>query len=124
MRTFSKVDYSTFRPFGNIVVVEVERPEEKTKGGLFIPETSRDTQRFGEVVGRVVSMGEMAFMTNVNGTLKREDVQEGDLVVFHPYAGDLHEHKDKRRDEDGPDYRVMPSTTILGRVARETETKE
>lgn len=120
MRTFLDIDYEVVKPFGANVVVEVPKPEEKTKGGLIITAATQETEKFANVVGKIVSMGAHAFKTNVAGNIFQEDVAVGDHVVFKAYAGELIEQK-HAHDEGRSDFRLMPSGSILCRLPREGE---
>ena len=64
----------TVKPLGDRVLVKMEREEEKTKGGLFIPETAQEKTQVGEVVAVGTDDEEIT-------------VKKGDRVMFDKYAG-------------------------------------
>lgn len=63
----------TVKPLGDRVLVKMEKEEEKTKGGLFIPETAQEKTQVAEVV----AIGDDEEIT----------VKKGDRVMFDKYAG-------------------------------------
>ena len=69
------------RPLGDRVVVKPLEAEEKTKGGIILPDTAKDKPQEGEVMavgpGRVMD----------NGTRVALDVKVGDRVVYSKYGG-------------------------------------
>ncbi|MFW5828108.1 MAG: co-chaperone GroES [Alkalispirochaeta sp.] len=64
----------TVKPLGDRILVKMEREEEKTKGGLFIPETAQEKTQVGEVVAVGTDDEEIT-------------VKKGDRVMFDKYAG-------------------------------------
>ena len=70
------------KPLGDRVLVEIiEETEQKTAGGLFVPDTAKEkSQR-----GRVISVGNGKLLDN--GTRVALDVKEGDTVYFAKYGG-------------------------------------
>ncbi|MFO0591479.1 MAG: co-chaperone GroES [Polyangiaceae bacterium] len=69
------------RPLQDRVVVKRLEVENKTKGGLFIPETAKEKP----VEGRVVAVG--AGKATKDGKVRPLDVQVGDTVIFGKYSG-------------------------------------
>ena len=69
------------KPLGDRVVVKVSDAEEKTKGGIIIPDTAKERPQEGEVVavgpGRVLDNGQRVPL----------DVKAGDKVIFSKYGG-------------------------------------
>jgi len=69
------------RPLGDRVVVKVLEAEEKTAGGIILPDTAKDKPQEGEIVavgtGRVLD----------NGTKVAVEVNVGDRVIFSKYGG-------------------------------------
>ena len=68
-------------PLGDKVVVKRLEPEEKTAGGIVLPEASQDQPQ----EGRVLSVGDGVQLPN--GDRAPHQVREGDRVVFSRYAG-------------------------------------
>ncbi|WP_254513101.1 co-chaperone GroES [Anatilimnocola floriformis] len=68
-------------PLGDKVIIRRLAADEKTAGGIILPDAAREKPQ----QGRVVSVGDG--VTLPNGTRSPLTVQEGDRVVFHSYAG-------------------------------------
>ncbi len=69
------------RPIYDRVLVKRLEAEQKTKGGIIIPDTAKEKPIEGEVVG--VGSGRLLD----NGELRPLDVKEGQRVLFGKYAG-------------------------------------
>ena len=69
------------RPLDDRVVVKILEAEEKTRGGIVLPDTAKEKPSRGEVVaigvGRLLDSGERAAMS----------VKKGDKVIFGRYSG-------------------------------------
>lgn len=69
------------RPLGDRVVVKVIEEEERTKGGIILPDTAKEKPQQGEVLavgtGRILENGQKVPL----------EVKEGDRVIFSKYAG-------------------------------------
>ena len=69
------------KPLSDRIVVEVKSVEEKTKGGLFLPDTAQEKPQEGVVVavgsGRVLD----------NGQKLPLEVKVGDRIIFSKYSG-------------------------------------
>ena len=69
------------RPLGDKVVVKASTAEERTAGGIVLPDAARERPSQGTVVsvgpGRLLESGERAAMS----------VSEGDTVIFSKYGG-------------------------------------
>ena len=70
------------QPLGDRVVIRRDESEEKTAGGLYLPETAKDKP----ARGIVVSIGDGRVLDD--GTRSKFTVKEGDKVVFLSYAGE------------------------------------
>jgi chaperonin GroES len=68
-------------PLGASVVVKRLAADEKTGGGILLPDAAREKPR----QGRVLSVGDGRMLPD--GTRVRHQVSEGDRVVFNSYAG-------------------------------------
>jgi chaperonin GroES len=69
------------RPLYDKVVVERKQAEEKTAGGIVLPDTAKDKPKEGTVVA--VGIGKRL----ESGRIKEPDVAKGDRVLFGAYAG-------------------------------------
>ncbi len=83
------------KPINDRVVVRPASAEEKTKGGIIIPDTAKEKPQRGEVVA--VGPGK-------DGNLMT--VQEGDVVLYGKYAG-------QELNYEGEDYIIMREDDIL-----------
>jgi len=70
-----------FRPLGDRVLVKRVDEEEKTKGGIIIPDTAKEKP----VEGEVVAVGNGA--VGQDGKVRALDVKKGDRVLFGKYSG-------------------------------------
>ncbi|NHM28455.1 co-chaperone GroES [Desulfofundulus sp. TPOSR] len=93
------------RPLGERVVVKPLPSEEKTKGGIVLPETAKEKPQEGEVVA--VGPGRLL----ENGTRVPIDLKVGDRVLFSKYAG----NEVKIDDEE---YLIMREADILGVIEK------
>jgi chaperonin GroES len=69
------------RPLHDRIVVKRIDEDEKTKGGIIIPDTAKEKPQ----QGRVVAVGNGKLLED--GTLRPLDVHKGDKVLFTKYAG-------------------------------------
>ena len=69
------------RPLGQNVLLRRLEAEEKTKGGIYLPDTAKEKPREGEVLA--IGEGEL----DKHGKRRKFSVKEGDRVIFSSYAG-------------------------------------
>ncbi|WP_374443852.1 co-chaperone GroES [Stella sp.] len=93
-----------FRPLHDRVVVRRIEGEEKTKGGIIIPDTAREKPQEGEVV----AVGPGA--RDEQGRLAPLDVAVGDRVLFGKWSG-------TEVKIDGEDLLIMKESDIMGVLA-------
>ena len=70
------------RPLGDKVLVEVLEAEEKTKGGIILPDTAKEEK----TEGKVVAVGTGKILDS--GKVQPLEVKRGDRVIYNKYAGD------------------------------------
>src|ERR1700723_3526885 len=92
-----------FRPLQDRVVVKRLEGEEKTKGGIIIPDTAKEKPQEGEIIaagpgGR-----------DESGKLTPLDVKKGDKVLFGKWSG-------TEVKIDGQDLLIMKESDIMGVV--------
>lgn len=95
----------------NVLILPREL-EEKTQGGIYLADTSRDREDEAGVEGLIVGMGEFAFSWDGDdGNLVkwRDAPQIGDVVMFARYAGGRN-----FEGSDGRKYRIMKDKEVLG----------
>ena len=90
-----------FRPLHDRVLIKVLDSEEKTKGGIIIPDTAKEKPQEGEVVA--VGPG----VKNEDGKLVPMDVKMGDIVLFGKWSG-------TEVKIDGKEYSIMKESDIMG----------
>jgi chaperonin GroES len=71
-----------FQPLGDRVVVEREKSEAVTRGGIVLPDTAKDKP----IRGRIISVGNGRLLDD--GTRGTFQVKVGDRVLFTSYAGE------------------------------------
>jgi chaperonin GroES len=72
---------STVKPLGDRVFVKVAQTEERTAGGIVLPDTAKEKPQVGEVVA--VGPGKR----NDDGSRQPMEVKIGDKVLYSKYAG-------------------------------------
>ncbi len=72
---------STVKPLGERVFVKVSASEEKTAGGILLPDTAKEKPQVGEVTA--IGTGKR----NDDGTRTEMEVKVGDKVLYSKYAG-------------------------------------
>ena len=92
-----------FRPLHDRVVVKRVAEEEKTKGGIIIPDTAKEKPMEGEVV----DVGPGA--RDEKGALVALDVKAGDRILFGKWSG-------TEIKLDGVEYLIMKESDIMGIV--------
>ena len=90
-----------FRPLGDRVLVKRVEEEEKTRGGIIIPDTAKEKPQEGEVI----AVGPGA--RDENGKLQPLDVKVGDRILFGKWSG-------TEVKLDGQDLLIMKESDILG----------
>jgi chaperonin GroES len=90
-----------FRPLGDRVLVKRVEEEEKTRGGIIIPDTAKEKPQEGEVI----AVGPGA--RDENGKLTPLDVAVGDRILFGKWSG-------TEVKLDGKDLLIMKESDILG----------
>jgi chaperonin GroES len=93
-----------FRPLHDRVLVRRIEAEERTKGGIIIPDTAKEKPQEGEIV----AAGSGA--RDESGRLVPLDVKAGDRVLFGKWSG-------TEVKIDGEDLLIMKESDILGVVA-------
>jgi chaperonin GroES len=93
------------RPLQDRIIVKRVQEEEKTKGGIIIPDTAKEKPMEGEVIA--VGTGKIL----ENGNKQPLEVKNGDRVLFSKYAGtDI--------KIDGIEHLIMKEDDILGVVEK------
>ena len=94
-----------FRPLHDRVVVRRLTSEEKTKGGIIIPDTAKEKPQEGEVI----AVGSGA--RDDSGKLVPLDVKNGDKVLFGKWSG-------TEVKIDGEELLIMKESDIMGIIGK------
>jgi chaperonin GroES len=89
------------RPLHDRVLVKRVKEEEKTKGGIIIPDTAKEKP----IEAKVVAVGTGRILDN--GEIRPLAVKKGDLVLFGKYGG-------TEVKIDGQDHLILREDDILG----------
>jgi len=92
-----------FRPLGDRVLVRRVEEEQKTKGGIIIPDTAKEKPQEGEII----AVGPGA--RDDSGKIQPLDVKAGDRVLFGKWSG-------TEIKLEGEDLLIMKESDILGVV--------
>ena len=93
-----------FRPLHDRVLVQREESEEKSAGGIIIPDTAKEKPMQGTV--KAVGSG----ARDEQGKLVPLDVKDGDSILFGKWSG-------TEIKLDGEDYLIMKESDIMGILA-------
>ena len=89
------------RPLQDRIIVKRVQEEEKTKGGIIIPDTAKEKPIEGEVIA--VGNGKVL----EDGTVRKLDVKVGDRVLFGKYSGN-------EVKVDGEELLIMKESDVMG----------
>ncbi len=88
------------KPLGDKILVEVLEAEERTKGGIILPDTAKEEK----TEGKVISVGGGRFLDT--GKIQPLEVKAGDRVIFGKYSGD-------EILIDGKKHKVLKESEVL-----------
>jgi chaperonin GroES len=101
----------TFRPLQDRVLVRRIKAEEKTAGGILIPDTAQEKPAEGEIVA--VGPGARA----EDGRIHPLDVKAGDRVLFAKWSG-------SEIKLDGEDLMIMKESDLLGVIDKKNPVRK
>ncbi len=87
-------------PLGNRVLVQIVEQQDRTKGGIYLPETAKEKPQ----QARVIAIGEEAE--------EELNLEVGDVVIFPKYSG-------TEIKVDSEEYLILNADDILARVIEE-----
>jgi len=93
------------RPLQDRVIVRRVKEEDRTKGGLYIPDTAKEKP----IEATVVAVGNGKVLED--GTVRHLDVKEGDHILFGKYSG-------TEVKIEGEDHLILREDDILGVIER------
>ncbi|MGE0790220.1 MAG: co-chaperone GroES [Sandaracinaceae bacterium] len=91
------------RPLHDRVLVQRVKEEEKTKGGIIIPDTAKEKP----IEGKVVAVGNGKILED--GSVRKLEVKKGDRILFGKYSG-------TEVKIDGEEHLILREDDILGVV--------
>ena len=95
----------SIRPLQDRILIKRVKEEEKTKGGIIIPDTAKEKP----IEGKVIAVGKGAIQKD--GSVRKLEVKQGDTVLFAKYSG-----SDVKID--GEDHLIMREEDILAVLER------
>jgi chaperonin GroES len=100
----------SFRPLHDRILVRRVESQEKTKGGIIIPDTAKEKPSEGEVV----AAGSGA--RNDAGQIQALDVKAGDRILFGKWSG-------TEIKINGEDLLIMKESDVMGIIEAQSEQK-
>ena len=95
----------SIRPLQDRIIIKRVREEEKTKGGIIIPDTAKEKP----IEGKVIAVGKGAIQKD--GSVRKLEVKVGDTVLFAKYSG-----SDVKID--GDDHLIIREEDVLAVIER------
>ena len=89
------------RPLEDRVIIKQSEAEEKTAGGIILPDTAKEKPH----IGKIVATGPGKLLDN--GTLSKISVKKNDRVIYAKYMGN-------EVEIDGEKYVILHESDILG----------
>jgi chaperonin GroES len=71
-------------PTGHLILVKLDKVQERTAGGLYVPETARQIQQKAATTGTIVAVGPQAWLAFDNGVAW---AHVGERICFPRYSG-------------------------------------
>ena len=93
------------RPLDDRVLIKPEEPEEKTAGGIYLPESAQEKP----LIGTVLATGPGKL--NDDGSRTEPSVKKGDNVLYGKYSG-------TEVDIDGDQHMILRESELLGIVEK------
>ncbi|RKY24026.1 MAG: co-chaperone GroES [Planctomycetota bacterium] len=93
------------RPLADKVLVQRLEAENKTAGGIVLPDSAKEKPQ----KGKIVSVGKGKMLDD--GTLQKTQVKKGDVVLFTSYAG-------TEVKIDGKEYLIMSESDIMAVIEK------
>ena len=93
------------RPLADRVLVQRLEAENKTAGGIVLPDTAKEKPQ----KGKIISVGDGALLDD--GTVRKIQVKKGDVVLFTSYAG-------TEVKIDNKEYLIMSESDIMAVIEK------
>ncbi len=101
----------TFRPLHDRILVRRIEAEEKTRGGIIIPDTAKEKPQEGEII----AVGPGA--RNEAGQIQALDVKPGDRILFGKWSG-------TEIKINGEDLLIMKESDVMGIIEAQAEQRQ
>jgi chaperonin GroES len=96
---------ATIRPLQDRILIKRVKEEEKTKGGIIIPDTAKEKP----IEGEVVAVGNGKILED--GSVRKLDIKVGDRILFGKYSG-------TEVKIDGEDRLIIREDDVLGIIEK------
>lgn len=100
---------SGIEPLDVRVLVLPDEVKDKTAGGIFIPETAQEKEKYATVKGTLIALGANAFAEASVSTLFKAP-QPGDRVMIAKYGGV------NTPGKDGKEYRLLNDVDVVAKL--------
>lgn len=104
----SPVNTSGIQPLDLRVIVLPDAAEQRTSGGIILPDSESEKQKFAMMFGTLVAVGVNAWEEAAARSSAFVKPQPGDRVVIAKYGGTL------LKGKDGKEYRLMNDEDVVG----------
>lgn len=94
------------KPLGDRVLLKVLDAEERTKGGIYLPDTAKEKPQ----EAKIIEVGEGKLLDD--GTRQKLLVKKGDIVLFGKYSGT------EVSTKDGENYLIVKEEDILAIITK------
>lgn len=105
------VNDSGYIPLEYYVLVKLDTVDEKTKGGIWLPDTTREQNQQAQITGQLLAIGPLAFLYDVENSVIP---QVGQRVAFPRYSGLVIKGKDTA------EYRLIKDGDLAAIITEET----
>lgn len=106
-----KLNPSGIIPTEYRVLIRPVTVDEKTKGGIIVPDQTRERDQYAVQEGEIVAVSPLAFTYHEPWPEEAAKPTTGDRVIFAKYAGST------RKGRDGVEYRVINDRDIVAVLA-------
>lgn len=101
------INTTGFKPAGNYLLVKADKVEEKTSGGLYLPETSVEVSKFETATGVIADVGPSCYAYSENFA-DGERYEVGQKIMFTKFSGRVVDAGDGER------WLAMKDDAIVG----------
>lgn len=106
----TSLNTSGFDPLDLRVLVLPDPVEQKTAGGIILPDMTGEREKYAMMFGTLVAVGENAWEEAASRSSAFVKPQAGDRIVYAKYGGVT------IKGNDGREYRLMNDEDVIGRV--------